>query len=68
MLITPHFFKLLKILDLMLLKNKYGVDVNDYYNTAHDIAKLATNDSTDLKKTLTDTTQTVLNTTRKKFK
>lgn len=48
-----------------VIKNKYGVDVNDYYNTAHDIAKLATNDSTDLKKTLTDTTQTVLNTTRK---
>ena len=48
-----------------VVKNKYGVDMNDYYNVAHDVAKLATDDSTDLKKTLTDTTQTVLNTTRK---
>ena len=47
-----------------VIKNKYGVDVNDYYNMAHDITKSAVNDNTDLKKTLTDTTQTILNTTR----
>lgn len=48
-----------------VIKNKYGVDPNDYYNTVHDVTKAVVNDDTDIRKTLTDTTQSVLNTTRK---
>lgn len=48
-----------------VIKNKYNIDPNDYYNTVHDITKAVVNDDTDIRKTLTDTTQSVLNTTRK---